>query len=120
MPNRVFGAATAVALALSAGAASAAEWTGTIEEIDETSRSIVVGNSVRPDQILTFAVSDTNTVGATLEDLQEGDTVRVFYAESGTESGIPFNAMEIDRVAAAADTRRALLPCKSLTCPRQR
>ncbi|MGH6899283.1 MAG: hypothetical protein ACREJ5_22490 [Geminicoccaceae bacterium] len=104
--RKVYGAATAVALALAAGAASAAEWTGTIEQIDEVSRNIIVSNSVRPDQIMTFAVSDTNTVGATIEDLREGDTVRVFYAESGTESGIPVNAMQIDQVAAADTAAR--------------
>jgi len=102
--RKFLGAATAVALALAAGAASAANWTGTIEEIDEISRNIIVSNSARPDQIMTFAVSDTNTVGATIEDLREGDTVNVFYAESGTDSGMPVNAMQIDQIEAAADT----------------
>lgn len=109
--RKVLGAATAVALALAAGAASAANWTGTIEEIDETSRNITVSNSARPDQIMVFAVSDTNTVGATIEDLREGDTVNVFYAESDTDSGMPVNAMQIDRVV-GADTaaREAVAP----------
>jgi Cu/Ag efflux protein CusF len=94
---------TAVALALAAGAASAAEWTGTIEEIDEVSRNIVVNSSARPDQQMIFAVSDMNTVGATIDDLQEGDTVRVFYAESGTHSGPIVNAMQIDKVSNPGD-----------------
>ena len=101
--RRIFGAVTAVGLALAASAASAAEWTGTVEQIDQTAGNIVVSSSTRPDQQMIFAVSDTNTVGATIEDLQEGDQVRVFYAESGTDSGMPVNAMQIDQVAEASD-----------------
>ena len=71
----------AVILALSAGAASASQWVGTIQDIDEVSRNIVVRNAYAPEREEVFAVSDTNTVGATIDDLQEGDRVRIFYAD---------------------------------------
>lgn len=100
--RKLLGTATAVALALAAGAGSAAQWTGTIEEIDEISRDIMVSNSARPDRTMTFAVSDINTAGATIEDLQEGDTVRVFYAATSAEGTAPVNAMQIDRVEIGA------------------
>lgn len=99
----IIGAATAAGLALAASVASAAEWTGTIEQIDEVANQIVVSSSARPEQDMIFAVSDTNTVGATIEDLQEGDSVRVFYAESDTDSGPVVNAMQIDKVGDEAD-----------------
>jgi hypothetical protein len=94
---------TAVALSLAAGAASAAEWAGTITDIDETANHIVVRNEARPDQQQVFAVSDTNTVGATTQDLQEGDQVSIFYATPGGPTGGPINAMRISKVGEEAD-----------------
>ena len=95
----------ATILALSAGTASAAEWTGTIQEIDPVARNIVVSDEARPDQQQIFAVSDTNTVGATIDDLQEGDQVSIFYATPGAPgtTGDPINAMRITKVGGEAD-----------------
>ena len=101
--RRILAPMTAVALALAAGVASAAEWTGTITEIDEVSRNIVVRNEARPELEQVFAVSETNTVGATIDDLQQGEKVSIFPADDATESGQPINAMQIDKVAEAGD-----------------
>lgn len=94
--RRIMGLTAAAAIAAMASAASAGEWTGTVKEVDETAGVIVVTDAAAPDQEQAFAVSDTNTVGATLEDLKEGDKVTIFYADSDTESGDPINAMQID------------------------
>lgn len=91
----------AVILALSAGAASASQWVGTIQDIDEVSRNIVVRNAYAPEREEVFAVSDTNTVGATIDDLQEGDRVRIFYADP--EEGGVINAMQIDKLSSEGD-----------------
>ena len=96
MIRKMLAPMTAVGLALTAGTASADEWTGTITEIDETAGNIVVTSETAPDQEEVFTVSDTNTVGATLADLKEGDKVTVFYADDDT--GDPMNAMQIDKV----------------------
>ena len=96
--RRIIGLTAAAAILGMASAASAGEWTGTIKEIDETSRNIVVTDAAAPDQEQVFAVSETNTVGATIDDLKEGDQVKIFYADSDTESGQPINAMQIDKV----------------------
>jgi Cu/Ag efflux protein CusF len=92
-----------VALALGASAASAAQWTGTVEQINEVQRTIVVNDEMRPDQQHVFTVSDMNTVGATIHDLQEGDQVNIFYAASGAREGQPTNAMRITKVGEATD-----------------
>jgi hypothetical protein len=91
--RKVFGAATAIALGLAAGAASAAQFTGTIEEIDLISRNIVVSSSAGTDETMTFAVSETNTVGAMIDQLEEGETVRVFYGAASARGTAPVNAM---------------------------
>lgn len=91
----------AVILALSAGAASASQWVGAIQDIDEVSRNIVVRNAYAPEREEVFAVSDTNTVGATIDDLQEGDRVRIFYADP--EEGGVINAMQIDKLSSEGD-----------------
>jgi len=93
----------AVALALAAGAASAAQWTGTVEQINEVQRTIVVNDETRPDQQHVFTVSDMNTVGATIPDLREGDQVSIFYSAAGAREGQPTNAMRIEKVGEAAD-----------------
>jgi hypothetical protein len=101
--HKILAPMTAVALALAARAASAAEWTGTIEEIDEAGSRIVVSDETRPDQKRVFAVSDTNTVGPGLDELEEGDKVSIFYAESDSDSGHPINATTIEKVAEAGE-----------------
>jgi hypothetical protein len=94
---------TAVALALTAGAASAGEWTGTITEIDEVAGRIVVSDETRPDQQRVFAVSDENTIGPTVDELEDGDQVSIFYADSEDDSGQPINATTIEKVADTGD-----------------
>jgi Cu/Ag efflux protein CusF len=101
--RKILAPMTAVALALAAGAASAAEWTGTITEIDEVAGRIVVSDETRPDQQRVFAVSDENTVGPAMEELREGDKVSIFFADDQSESGQPVNAMTIERVAETGD-----------------
>jgi hypothetical protein len=68
-------------------------------------RTIVVSDETRPDQQQVFAVSDTNTVGATIDELQEGDQVSIFYATPGAPgtTGTPINAMRISKVGEEAD-----------------
>ena len=94
--RRIIGLTAAAAIGVMASAASADEWTGTIKEINETAGSIVVTNAEAPDREEVGAVSDTNTVGATLADLKEGYKVTIFYADDDT--GDPNNAMQIDKV----------------------
>jgi hypothetical protein len=96
--RRIMGLTAAGAIAAIASVASAGEWTGTIKEIDETAGSMIVTDAAAPDQQEVFAVSDTNTVGATLQDLEEGDKVKIFYSDAETDSGDPINAMQIEKV----------------------
>ena len=47
----------------------------------------------------TFSASPTNTVGAKLSDLQEGDTVKVEVATQDLNTGKqPFNVMVLEKV----------------------
>ena len=94
---------TAVGLALAAGAASADEVTGTITEIDATARNIMVTDETRPEEQRVFAVSETNTVGPGIDELAEGDRVTIFFADSDVQSGMPINAMTIERVSETGD-----------------
>jgi hypothetical protein len=79
----------AVALTLSAMAASADEVTGTITNIDLTANTFELEGK-------TFTASPTNTVGAKLSELKDGDkvTVEATDIESGKE---PINAMRLER-----------------------
>lgn len=99
--RKIFASATAVALALGAGMASAAEWTGTITEIDQAASNITVSNDADEQRI--FAVSDMNTVGATIDDLREGDEISVFYSSADEDSGPVINAMTIQKVSETGD-----------------
>ena len=79
----------AAALALSAMAASADELTGTISNIDLTRMTFELEGK-------TFTASPTNTVGAKLSDLMEGDkvTVEATDIETGKQ---PINAMRLEK-----------------------
>jgi hypothetical protein len=79
----------AAALALSAAAASADEVTGTISNIDLNGNTFQVEGK-------TFTASPTNTVGAKLSELKEGDRVTVEATDiaSGKQ---PINAMMIKK-----------------------
>jgi hypothetical protein len=90
--RRMLGVAAAAALAFSVGAALAAELTGTISQINLTRNTFVLDGR-------TFAASPTNTVGAKLSDLQEGDTVKVEVATQDLNTGKqPFNVMVLEKV----------------------
>jgi ABC-type glycerol-3-phosphate transport system substrate-binding protein len=79
----------AAALALSAMAASADELTGTISNIDLTRNTFEVEGK-------TFTASPTNTVGAKLDSLMEGDkvTVEATDIETGKQ---PINVMRLEK-----------------------
>ena len=80
----------AAALALSAMAASADELVGTISDIDLTRNTFQLEGK-------TFTASPSNTVGAKLSDLMEGDKVSVEATdiETGKE---PINVMMLKKV----------------------
>jgi hypothetical protein len=80
----------AAALALWAAAASADEVTGTISNIDLTRNTFMLEGK-------TFTASPSNTVGAKLSELKEGDKVRVDATdiETGKE---PINAMSLQKM----------------------
>jgi hypothetical protein len=90
--RRMLGVAAAAALAFSAGAALAAELTGTISNINLTRNTFVLDGR-------TFAASPTNTVGAKLADLAEGDKVKVEVATQDLNTGKqPFNVLVLEKV----------------------
>jgi hypothetical protein len=93
--RKMIAPASAIALALAAGAATAGEWTDTITNIDPIGR-IVVSNDTNQERV--FAVSDSNTVGPELDELEEGDKVSIFYADSEDDTGQPINATTIEKV----------------------
>ena len=80
----------ALALGLSAMAASADELTGTISNIDLTRSTFMLEGK-------TFTADPNNTVGAKLSDLAEGDkvTVEATDIETGKQ---PINAMMIKKM----------------------
>ena len=79
----------AVALGLSAMAASADELTGTISNIDLTRMTFQLEGK-------TFTADPNNTVGTKLSDLAEGDkvTVEATDVETGKQ---PINAMRLEK-----------------------
>jgi hypothetical protein len=90
--RRMLGVAAAAAMAFAVSAASAAELTGTISNIDLTRNTFVLDGK-------TFTASPTNTVGTKLSDLQEGDTVKVEVATQDMNTGKqPFNVMVLEKV----------------------
>ena len=90
--RRLLGVAVAAAMALSVSAASADDITGTISNIDLTRATFMVDGK-------TYAASPTNTVGAKLEDLQDGDTVKLSVTTADAQSGKqPINVMILEKV----------------------
>jgi hypothetical protein len=87
--RRLLAIGGAAALALSAMAASADEVTGTITNIDLTANTFELEGK-------TFTASPTNTVGAKLSELKEGDqvTVEATDVETGQE---PINVMRLEK-----------------------
>ena len=82
----------AAALALWAVAASADEATGTISNIDLYRNTFIVDGKY-------FAASPTNTVGAKLSKLKDGDKVTVWYAADTFKQKWPLNAMGLKKVS---------------------
>ena len=88
--RRLLAIGGAVALGLSAMAASADELTGTISNIDLTRNTFELEGK-------TFTASPTNTTGVKLSDLMEGDKVKVDATDIETGKQ-PINAMSIQKV----------------------
>ena len=88
--RRLLAIGGAVALGLSAMAASADELTGTISNIDLTRNTFVLEGK-------TFTASPSNTAGVKLSELKDGDKVKVDAAniQAGKQ---PINAMSIQKV----------------------
>lgn len=90
--RRMLGLAAAAAMALSVSAALADEITGTVSSIDLTRATFVVDGR-------TFTADPNNTVGTKIEDLEEGDTVKLEVATQDLNSGKqPFNVMALEKV----------------------
>jgi hypothetical protein len=90
--RRMLGVAAAAALAFSVSAASAADMTGTISNIDLTRNTFMMDGK-------TYTASPTNTVGAKLSDLQNGDKVKIGVATQDLNTGKqPFNVMTLEKV----------------------
>jgi hypothetical protein len=88
----MLGVAAAAALAFSVSAASAADMTGTISNIDLTRNTFMMDGK-------TYTASPTNTVGVKLSDLQNGDKVKVGVATQDLNAGKqPFNVMTLEKV----------------------
>jgi len=89
--QKILGIAAASALALMVHGASAEEVSGTISNIDLTANTFMVDGK-------TYAASPTNTVGAKLSDLMEGDKVKVEFATQDANTGkSPINAMALEK-----------------------
>ena len=92
MKRQLFGLAAATALLLGVSVASADEVTGAISKIDLTANTFEVEGKV-------FAASPENTVGVKLDELQDGDKVKVGYANpQGGQMGKSINAMTLEKV----------------------
>jgi hypothetical protein len=90
--RRMLGVAAAAALAFSVSAALAAELTGTISDINLTRNTFMMDGR-------TFTASPTNTVGAKLSDLENGDKVKIEVATQDLNTGKqPFNVMSLQKV----------------------
>jgi ABC-type glycerol-3-phosphate transport system substrate-binding protein len=90
--RKMLGVAAAAALAFSVSAASAEEITGTVSNIDLTRATFMVDGK-------TYTASPTNTVGVTIDELKEGDTVKLDVATADAESGTqPINVMALEKV----------------------
>jgi len=88
--RKILGLTAAAAIAFMAGAVSADEVKGPIEKIDMTNNTFHVGGKI-------FTASPENTVGVKLMDLQEGDNVRVQFANPEASGGKPINAMKLEK-----------------------
>jgi ABC-type glycerol-3-phosphate transport system substrate-binding protein len=91
MMRRLLAIGGAVALGLSAMAASADEVTGTISNIDLNRNTFMLEGK-------TFTASPHNTVGVKLSELAEGDKVTVEAGTQDIQSGKqPINVMSLKK-----------------------
>ncbi len=88
--QRLFGAAAALILALTAATASADQVTGKIYLIDRIANRIVVAGR-------SFAMSPSNTVGPKIHELKRGDVVKVTFSSKGS-SDVLANAMKVQKL----------------------
>lgn len=90
--RRMLGLAAAAAMAFAVSAASADEVTGEISNIDLTRSTFMVDGK-------TYTASPTNTVGTKLDELEDGDTVKIEFATADAQSGTqPINVMVLEKV----------------------
>jgi len=90
--RRMLGLAAAAAMAFAVSTASAEEITGTVSNIDLTRATFVVDGK-------TYTASPTNTVGTKIDELQDGDTVKLEVSTQDAQSGIqPINVMVLEKV----------------------
>jgi hypothetical protein len=90
--RRMLGLAAAAAMAFAVSAASAEEITGTVSNIDLTRSTFVVDGK-------TYTASPTNTVGTKLDELADGDTVKLEVSTADANSGTqPINVMALEKV----------------------
>ena len=92
--RKLLGVAAAAALALMAHVAAADQVKGKISKINLTDNTFEVGGQP-------FAASPTNTVGAKLSELKNGDTVQVSYAHTNLTGNQSINAMSLTKLASA-------------------
>jgi hypothetical protein len=90
MMRKLLAVGGAVALGLSAMAASADELTGTISNIDLTRNTFQLEGK-------TFTASPTNTVGVKLSELSEGDKVTIEATDIDEVGRQPINVMRLEK-----------------------
>jgi hypothetical protein len=88
--RKVLAVGGAAALALWAMAASADQLKGTISNIDLTRNTFMLEGK-------TFTASPSNTVGAKLTELKEGDEITINYATVGAAEKEPYNVLAIQK-----------------------
>jgi hypothetical protein len=90
MMRRLLAIGGALALGLSAMAATADEVTGTISNIDLNRNTFQLEGK-------TFTASPTNTIGVKLSELAEGDKVTVEAEDVNTAGNQPINVMSLKK-----------------------
>jgi Cysteine rich repeat len=105
--QRLFGLAAAIALILGATLAYADSITGYVKNLDTAHNSFKVGDQL-------FNAAPNNTVGMSVDELNEGDKVTVTYAKS--TSGAASNARSITLVEAAPMAAQPLVAYVVQSC----
>jgi hypothetical protein len=95
--RKMLGIATATVLALMAGGAVAEEVTGTIANIDLARNTFQIKDAGDEISGWTFTASPTNTVGAKLGELTDGDKVTLEYTRGHEKQKQPINVMVLKK-----------------------